>query len=101
MQGFSECVADQIVDGLHIQLGRQPFLYTVDDGEFGSAFLGDLEQALSLVEETRVFERNAHGASQSTEQTQIGVAVRFFTVHVLKRDRSAYFIPDQKRNAQP
>jgi hypothetical protein len=35
-------------------------LHAVDDRQFGVAFLGLFEQALGLVEETRIFERDAH-----------------------------------------
>ena len=47
---FADLVADQIVDGLHLQFRRQAFLDAVDDRQLGGALLLGLEQALRLVE---------------------------------------------------
>ena len=49
-----------VVDALHVELGRERRLHAVDDRELGGALLGLLEQALRLVEEARVLQRDAH-----------------------------------------
>ena len=40
-------------------------------GEFGGAVFGDLEQALGLIEEAGILERNAHGGGERFQQANI------------------------------
>src|ERR1700694_5335960 len=70
---FTDLVADQIVDGLHLQFRRQTFLHAVDDRELGVALLGLLQQALRLVEEPRVLEGRAQRRGDRREQAQLGL----------------------------
>ena len=49
----------------------QPCLDAVDDRQFGIALFGLFEQALGLVEETRVFEGDAHGVGERLQETDI------------------------------
>ena len=60
VEDLADLIADQIIDGLHVQLGCQSLLDTGNDRQFGIALFGLFEQALGLVEETRVFEGDAH-----------------------------------------
>ena len=51
-QNVADFITDKIIDRLHFKPGCEAFLHAVDDGGFGGALLGLLEQALGLVEET-------------------------------------------------
>src|SRR5512134_926757 len=35
IKDLADLVSHQIINGLHVQLGSQPFLHTVNDGKFG------------------------------------------------------------------
>ncbi len=60
LEDLAQLVADQVDDRLEVELGRHPFLDAVDHRQLGGALLGLLQQALRLVEEARVLERDAH-----------------------------------------
>ena len=60
VEDLADLIADRIIDALNVEFGGEGGLHAVDDGEFGVALFGDLEQALGLVEETRILERHAH-----------------------------------------
>ena len=57
VEHVAELVADEIDDGLEIELRGHPLLDAVDHREFGGALLGFLQQTLRLVEQPRVLER--------------------------------------------
>jgi hypothetical protein len=59
LEYLADLVADQVVDGLHLQLRRQAFLHAVDDRQLGRTLLAFLEQPLRFVEEAGVLERGA------------------------------------------
>ena len=63
-----------------------------------AARLRYLEQALGLVEETRVLERHAHGAGEGGKQADIRFAEGILTVKVLKRDDAFGFTADEHRH---
>ena len=65
VEDLADLVADRVVDALDVELGGQGGLHAVDDGQLGVALLGDLEQALGLVEETRVLEGDAQAAGEA------------------------------------
>src|SRR5258706_11910601 len=67
---FRSLIADGVVDALDVELGSERRLHAVDDGELGVALLGFLEQALRLVEETGVLQRDAHAVGERLEQSQ-------------------------------
>src|SRR5262245_50628011 len=67
IEGFLDFVSYQIVDGLHLQLGCQPLLDSVDDGKLSVALLGLFEQALGLVEEAGILKRHTHGRRHSLQ----------------------------------
>ena len=56
---------------LDVELGGEPCLDAVDDGQLGGALLGLLQQALRLVEEARVLERHAHARGDRREQAHL------------------------------
>ncbi len=64
VEHFAQLVADEVDDRLEIELRRHALLDAVDDGELGGALLGLLQQALRLVEQARVLERDAHAATR-------------------------------------
>ena len=70
---LNDPVTYQVINCLHIQLGGQPLLHTVDDAEFRIALLHFLEQALRLVEEARVLQGYAHGIGQSLQQADVRI----------------------------
>ena len=59
-----EALADELDDGLEIELLHQRGADLVDHGEFGVPLLGLGEEALRLVEEAGVLERDAHARSK-------------------------------------
>ena len=60
VQHLAQLVADQVDDGLEVQLGGDALLDAVDHRQLGVALLGLLQQALRLVEQARVLQRHAH-----------------------------------------
>jgi hypothetical protein len=50
----------------NLMLRRHALLDAVDDGELGGAVLGFLEQALRLVEQAGVSQRDAHAARRAS-----------------------------------
>src|SRR5439155_22399467 len=54
---FADLVADQIVDGLHLQFRCQTFLHAVDHRKLGGALLGLLAQPLRFIKEAGVLLR--------------------------------------------
>ena len=73
-EDLADLVADEIDDRLEIELRGEPLLHAVDDRELGRALLALLEQALRLVEEPRVLERDAHACRDGAEQPHLGFA---------------------------
>src|SRR5450631_643492 len=70
---LADLVADEIDDGLEVELGGEASLHTVDDRQFRRSLLLDLEQPLRLVEETGVLERDAQAARERDQELEIGV----------------------------
>ena len=60
VEHLAQLVADEVDDGLEVELRGHALLDAVDHGELGVALLGLLQQALRLVEEARVLQRHAH-----------------------------------------
>ena len=66
-----------------------PFLDAVDDRQLGGALLGLLQQALRLVEEAGVLQRDAHAARRPcSSRRTLGLAERVLALVVLDADRS-------------
>ena len=66
LKHLAQLVADQVDDGLEVELGGEALLDAVDDRQLGGALLGLLEQALRLVEEARVLQRDAHARGDAS-----------------------------------
>ena len=62
------------IDPLEVELRRERRLHAVDDRELGGALLGLLQQALRLVEEARVLQRDAHAGATVAQQATSAVA---------------------------
>ena len=82
LEHFAQLVADQVDDRLEVELGGHALLDAVDDRELGGALLGLLEQALRLVEEARVLERDAHAVGERLQQADVGLAERVLALQV-------------------
>ncbi len=82
----------QVIYRLHIQLGRQPFLYAVDYLEFGRALLGLLEQALNLREQPHVLDGNGRLIGKYPEQVRlfVGEWVDLLPANKDRTDRLAF-----------
>ena len=83
---FPQLVADDVDDRLKIELGGKSLLDRIDDRELGIALLGFLEQALRLVEQSRVLQRHAHAGGHGAEQPRIGLVECAFALVVLDGD---------------
>ena len=59
VEHIANLVADEVVDGLHIELGGQSFLDAVDDGQLFGALFRLPEKALGFVEEAGVLKGGA------------------------------------------
>mgnify|MGYP003693861707 CR=1 FL=1 len=82
LEDLADLVADRVVDALDVELGGERRLHAVDDRELGGALLALLEQALRLVEEARVLERDAHAVGERLQQAHVGIAERVLALHV-------------------
>ena len=91
-------VADQIDDGLEVELGGHALLDAVDHRQLGGALLGFLEQALRLVEQARVLERDAHARGHRREQAHLGLAIGVFALVVLQVDRAEHAVTTEDRD---
>ena len=74
IQHFRELVADELVDRLHVEARRKTFLHAVDDRQFRGPLLLGLEQALRLVEQPRVLQRDAHRRRDRLQQADVRLA---------------------------
>src|SRR5687768_2615408 len=82
IENFAQFVADQIHNGLEVQLGGEPLLDGIDDLQLGDAFLLGPKEALSLIEETRVLEGGSQRGGDSGQQADFGFAVGILTLMV-------------------
>ena len=85
-------VADQVDDGLEIELRGHALLDAVDHRQLGGALLGLLEQALRLVEQARVLQRHAHARRHGAEQAHLGFAVGVLALVVLQDDGAEHAV---------
>src|SRR6188474_567133 len=74
-------------------------LYLIDDRKLSSALFSLSEQPLGLVEETGVFERDAHAVGKGLEQTQIILieGILFVTLYSTDPD---HFFSNHNRHTQ-
>ena len=91
-------VTHRIIDALQTQLAGQRLLDTVDDGELRRALLALPEQTLRLVEQPRVFERDAHAVRERLQQAYVRVAERVLALRVDQTDQPSSLIAADQRH---
>ena len=74
VEDLLDLVADEVVHRLHVELGGQALLDAVDDRQLGGALVGLGQEALGLVEQAGVLERDAHARGERAEQPLVGLA---------------------------
>src|SRR5581483_1922161 len=82
VENLANFVADEIINRLHVKLGGETLLDAVDDSEFGGALFGLFEQALGLVKEASIFERNTHTAGDGAQEPHLRFAKGILAVIV-------------------
>ena len=85
---------------LHVELGGERLLHAVDDGKLGGALLALLEEALRLVEQTRVLQRHAHARGDGAQQTHLGFSEGILALVILQCDGPQHAIAAEDRNAR-
>ena len=97
VEDLLDLVADEVVHRLHVQLRSQPLLDAVDDGQLGRPLIGLGQQALCLVEQARVLERDAQAGGQRRQQAHVRFGERVRPIQVLERDAAAYLAGGEQR----
>ena len=97
-EDLAKFVPDDIDDCLEVELRSEPLLDGIDDGQLRRALLGFLQQALRLVEQSRVLERHAHAAGERLQQSNVGRTERMLAFHVDDIDRPASLITCHQRH---
>ena len=69
-----------------LELLGKPGLDLVDDGQLGGPFIGFGQEALGLVEQAGVLERDAQAGGQRAQQVDVGIAEGVGAVEVLEGD---------------
>ena len=98
VEDLADLVADGIVDALHVQLGGKRLLHAVDDRQFRGALLALLEQALRLVEQSRVLQGHAHARGDGAQQAHLRLAERGFALIVFQHDLAQYAVAAEYRD---
>ena len=83
---LAQLVADDVDDRLEVELGGHPLLDAVDHRQLGVALLGFLQQALRLVEQARVLERDAHAGDDRLQQPDLARAERVLALEAFDDD---------------
>ena len=99
-QDVAHPVTDRVHDRLEVELLAEGGADLVDDRELAVALLGLGEQALRLVEEAGVLERDAHARGEGREQPLVGFA-EAVRGHPLQRDRAKDSVAGEDRDAEP
>ena len=97
---LAQLVADEVDDGLEVELGGHALLDAVDHRQLGGALLGLLQQALRLVEQARVLERHAHARGDRLEQAHLGSAEGVLALVVLEVHRAEHAVAGEDRHDQ-
>ena len=100
LEHLAQLVADQVDDGLEVELGGHALLDAVDHCELGGALLGFLQQPLRLVEQARVFQRHAHARGHGAEQPHLGFAEGVLALVVLQDDRAQHAVAAEDGHAE-
>ena len=98
IEHLPDLISDEVIDGLHVELGSKPFLDAIDDGQFRGALFRLLEEALGLVEEAGVLEGDAHGVGDRGEQPDVKISERVLAFEVDEADKAAGLLTDDERD---
>ena len=98
MEHITDLVADQIDDDLEVELLGHALLDAIDDGQLRSALLLGLEQTLRLVEEARVFQRDAHACGDGCKKTDFRLAECVLPLVILQCDRAQRAVATEDRD---
>ncbi len=75
LEQAADALADDLGDGLEVELRGQGGADLVDQAQFGRALVGLGQQALGLVEEARVLEGHAHAEGERRDEPFVGLTV--------------------------
>src|SRR3972149_2038032 len=93
LEYLDDLIPDQVVDGLQFELGCQPFLDLVDDGQLMGALFG-------FREETGVFQEGAHVDCQGLQQMEV-IVVEGMLLLGSNDNQTEGFILGQDGHPQP
>ena len=93
MQHLAQLVADQVDDGLEVQLGGQSLLDGVDDLQLSHTFLFGLEQA-------GVFDGHAHIGGEGLQQMHV-VFIEGVDPVIRQNDDAQHPVSGKDRHPQP
>ena len=88
-QDLADPVADGVDDRLEVELHRQGGADLVDDRQLGVALLGFAEEALRLVEQADVLERDAQARGDARQEPDVRLAERVLSLQVLDEEDPA------------
>src|SRR4030095_8455360 len=86
VEDLAQLVADQVDNGLEVELGRHSLLNAIDHRELRGALLGFFQQTLRFVEQPRILERSTQRGSNRSDQAQLGFAVGVLALVVFDGD---------------
>ncbi len=95
-----QLVTHQIDDALEAELRRYALLDAVDHRQLGVPLLGFLQQALGLVEQARVLERDGHAGRERLEQADVVGTERVLALHVVEAQHAEDLAGDDQRHQQ-
>ena len=101
VEDVADFFADEIEDGLHVELGGQALLHAVDQRELGVALFGFLEQALGLIEEAGILQRDREARGNRIQQVRVGLGVSVLAIEILQRDDANDFVTSDHRHPEP
>ena len=100
VEDVADLVANQVINCLHLQLGSQPLLNAVDDRQFSGTLFRHFQQALGLVEETRVL--NGRGSLRGEGLRHMSVCGSIeILFQFIEREHADHAFAKQERYAQP
>ena len=93
IEGVTDLLANQFIDGLHIQLACETGLDAIDNGQLGCALPGFLKQ-------TGIFQGNCQTRSQCSEKTHVRLAEQV-GAPILHGKDTDHLLPAPDGNAKP
>ena len=101
VEDLVDLVADELVHRPACRAGRQALLDAVDDRQLGGPLVGLGQQALRLVEQAGVLERDAQARGERREQPLVGLAERVSWSRALESDHADRLVAGHDRHAEP